>query len=203
MVNIMSVIITKPISGIKIEGREYDLRPHEKMSGTYEAPTDMRVEVKIEDVPVNKDERKVLKGRPLSGRLWMEKEERTSTKHSRHVPDEAESNYRRARIQQVRDFVKDRKKEIAEKVERAKKQRAEVRKRKESNKTKGQTYQIVGGCNEGQRHEEAEEVVEEGAKASDEDAEGHVRGVLEDHQAKRKRITQKSTLINNSKENEF
>lgn len=113
----MSVFITKPISGIKIEGLDYDLRPHEPLAGTYEVPTTMNYEVKIDNAPDCKQIPDVKpKGKPISGRVWAEPEAKTSTKRTKHKPDQKELNYRQARSLQVRDFVKTRKEEINRKV---------------------------------------------------------------------------------------
>jgi 2-methylcitrate dehydratase PrpD len=113
----MSVFCTKPISGIRIEGMEIDLRPKEPLGGTYEAPTTMNVEIKVDDAPdAQTIATKKPRGKPISGRVWAELEEKTSTKHSKHKPSEKEANYRKARILQIREFSKVRKQEIAEKV---------------------------------------------------------------------------------------
>lgn len=115
----MSVFITKPISGIIVEGQEFDLRPKEALSGTYEAPTEMNFEIKVENPPDDHNKKVVdLKGKPISGRMWIEPDSKTSTKGSHHKPDQSEENYRRAKTMQLRDFNKQRKKEIADKVDR-------------------------------------------------------------------------------------
>lgn len=115
----MSVYITKPISGIRIEGLDIDLRPKEPLAGTYEAPTDMNVEIKVENVPEARDIAKVKpKGKPIAGRVWAEPEKKTSTLKSGHRPSKEEALSRRAKMLQLRDFVKERKEEINRKVAR-------------------------------------------------------------------------------------
>ena len=136
------MFITKPISGIVIEGQEFDLRPKEPLAGTYEAPTQMNFEIKVQDAPETA-KTVVLKGKPISGRVWADPEERTSNKRTKYTPDDKEKTYRRARTLQLRDFLKQRKAEIEAKVTRAKEQRRESKKRKEANQLKGQTYQVV------------------------------------------------------------
>lgn len=113
----MSVFLTKPISGIKVEGMEIDLRPKEPLGGTYEAPSVMNVEIKVEDAPdCSQIATDKPKGKPLSGRVWAEPEAKTSTKRTKHKPDQKEMNYRQARSLQIREFVKTRKEEINRKV---------------------------------------------------------------------------------------
>lgn len=114
----MSVTITRPISGIIIEGREIDIRPKEPLAGTYEAPTVLNLQITVDSPPENYNQKALdLQGKPLSGRVWMDKESRTSTKSVHHKPNEKEATYRKARIMQIRDFNHQRKKEIADKVE--------------------------------------------------------------------------------------
>lgn len=178
------MFITKPISGIVIEGQEFDLRPKEPLAGTYEAPTEMNFEIKVQDAPAPAKQVAV-KGKCISGRVWSDPEERTSNKHSLYRPDDKEKVYRRARTLQLREFLKERKAEIEAKVTRAKEQRRESKKRKEANQLKGQTYQVVSSCLDlGQRHQETQEVVQEGPQITHEDAKGHVRGASEDNEAK-------------------
>lgn len=113
----MSVFITKPISGIKIEGLEVDLRPKEPLAGTYEAPTQMNIEIKVDEVPEARlIAKEKPKGKPISGRVWADPEQKTSTLRKKHKPDEQEANYRRGKTLQLRDFVRTRKEEINRKV---------------------------------------------------------------------------------------
>lgn len=114
----MSVFITKPISGIRIEGMDIDLRPSEQMGGTYETPTDMNFEIKVEAVPEsNTIAKSKPKGKCISGRTWSDPEKKTSTLRSGHRPDKLEAQSRKAKTLQLRDFVVARKEEINRKVE--------------------------------------------------------------------------------------
>ena len=113
----MSVYITKPISGIRIEGQDIDLRPHEPMAGTYETPTEMNYEIKINEAPDAMQIPKIKpRGKPIAGRVWAEIEHKTSTTKSGHRPDKDEALMRKAKTLQLRDFVKERKEEINRKV---------------------------------------------------------------------------------------
>lgn len=113
----MSVFLTKPISGIRIEGMDVDLRPKEPLGGTYEAPTEMNVEIKVDSSGLAQTISKIKpKGKPISGRVWADEEKKTSTLRSGHRPSKSEDLSRRAKTLQLRDFVKERKAEINRKV---------------------------------------------------------------------------------------
>jgi hypothetical protein len=113
----MSIFLTKPISGIKIDGADVDLRTRSSFAGTFEPQPEINFEVLIEETPENINDKAIsIKGKNISGRVWADPEQKASTKHTRHKPGKEEEEYRKNKIKVLSDFSKARKAELQRKV---------------------------------------------------------------------------------------
>jgi len=138
----MSVSLTQGICGIVIDGLEIDTHPDSLLKNadgivgekaTTQANAERPHRYKKPDIDGNK----------VSGKFWHTDSKPLFKLKEKHLPSSTEREYRKEKINEVKNLIKDRKREIQEKIEHRRRQLAATKIRKEENKLKGNTYQVV------------------------------------------------------------